>query len=66
MADFGPFDIAASWAWEKEGARGQVLQVEGSDDTLDWDHAGKADSAKREDQSAVGPHHRDGSDGGQE
>lgn len=45
----------------------QVLPVVGWDDILDWDHeAGKADSAKRGYQSAVGLHHHGGSDGGQE
>lgn len=67
MADFGLFDIAASWALEKEGGTARVLQVEEPGDIPDWDHeAGKADSAEQEGQSAVGLHHRGDSDGGQE
>lgn len=68
MDDFGPSDIAVSWAWEMEAGMVQVLQAEDPGDILDWEHVtGKADdSANLGDRSAASPCHRGDSGGGQE
>jgi hypothetical protein len=68
MDDFGPSDIAVSWAWEMEAGMVQVLQAEGPGDILYWEYVtGKADdSTNLEDQSAASLRHRGDNDGEQE